>query len=782
MQRLNQLTICYLLFFGLSIAARAQYFEVIKPINLEQNNTTIHLQDIITDVSLIDSVQVPNNYRSILSKDKMQLRILNNGGKLPYISNMSIYAKGNRTDCILFKSSKVMKQIQFDDAKNTFKTVCIAGDFNAWSATATPLKFINNKWTTNLSLNPGIYQYQLVIDGKWKLDFTNKDSAANGMGGFNSVLKIGRDRSVLPHLSTLKFTETQVFCAVDRNRVEKYFVFHDNSLLDSSMVKLVGNQLIIEIPKIAQSLKKSVLRVYCYNAYGRGNDILIPLKNGKVQITFDGNDFEAMNMYFALVDRFNNGNTKNDQPINDKDIASAANYQGGDIAGITEKLKDGYFERLGINCIWISPIVQNPEIGYVEYPEPHRKYSGYHGYWPISSTKIDHRFGNENELNELIHIAHSKNIKVLLDFVSNHVHNEHPIVKLHPDWITPIDLPNGKKNIRLWDEQRLTTWFDTFLPDLDYRNRKVVEAMTDSAIYWIKKYDFDGFRHDATKHVSEDFWRQLTLKIKTQIEIPRNKKIYQIGETFGTRELIGSYVNNGEQDAQFDFNTYFDARAAFADSTTSFENLATSLELTFQYYGSHHLMGNITGNHDLARFISYASDAISFKDNDRLLAWQKQVNVQNKIGYKRLAQLIAFNTSIPGVPVTYYGDEFGMPGAGDPDNRRLMKFSNLNEDEQKNLEITSNLFKLRKSNSALILGDTRIIRVDKNSLVILRNYFGKYALTVFNKSNSATTINIDLPYEMMDIGMNANFGQSFEKVKNKLTIKMPANSFEIITN
>ena len=110
--------------------------------------------------------------------------------------------------------------------------------------------------------------------------------------------------------------------------------------------------------------------------------------------------------------------------------------------------------------------------------------------------------------------AHYQGINIIMDYVSHHVHMKHPLYKLHPDWITKLDLPDGRKNIRLWDEQRLTTWFDTFLPTLDFNRPQVVEMESDSAMYWVENYDMDGFRHDATKHVPEAFWRRLTQKVK----------------------------------------------------------------------------------------------------------------------------------------------------------------------------------------------------------------------------------------------------------------------------
>ena len=157
----------------------------------------------------------------------------------------------------------------------------------------------------------------------------------------------------------------------------------------------------------------------------------------------------------------------------------------------------------------------------------------------------------------MITTAHENNKNVLLDYVANHVHLEHPVYQQHPEWATDLYLPDSTLNTEKWDEYRLTTWFDTHLPTLDLENPLVYEAMSDSALYWFENFEIDGFRHDATKHIPEVFWRTLTRKLKQRVMIPENRSIYQIGETYGNAELIGSYVNSGQMDAQFDFN-FFD--------------------------------------------------------------------------------------------------------------------------------------------------------------------------------------------------------------------------------
>ncbi|MFT5919151.1 MAG: cyclomaltodextrinase [Granulosicoccus sp.] len=487
-------------------------------------------------------------------------------------------------------------------------------------------------------------------------------------------------------------------------------------------------------------------------------------------------DWHSAQLYFMMVDRFINGDTLNDDPLVDPDVHYKANYQGGDLTGIHQTLDKGYFEDLSMNTVWVSPITQNPLIGYVEFPAPHRKFSGYHGYWPILNTKVDHRLGTEQELRNLIDASHAKDMNIILDFVSNHVHEDHPSVKEHPEWKTQLDLPDGRKNIRIWEDQRLTTWFDTFLPSLDHSIPEVTEMLSDTALFWVKDFGFDGFRHDATKHIPQDFWRTLTRKIKEEVIVEKGQSVFQIGETFGSRELIGSYIGSGMMDGKFDFNLYFDARNVFAMDSEDFDRLGTSLQASLSYYGNHHLMGNITGNHDLPRFISYAGEGLKFGEDEKEAGWNRDIKVENPVGYDKLGQLIAFMWTIPGIPVMYYGDEFGMPGAGDPDNRRLMRFD-LSEDESAMLETTKTITGLRADHLALQFGDIYDINAEGKSMSFKRKYFEDEVIVVFNKNSSQQMISVsDETGEWKN-----HFGSKMHFEDGNLEIHVPAYGFEILT-
>jgi len=377
--------------------------------------------------------------------------------------------------------------------------------------------------------------------------------------------------------------------------------------------------------------------------------------------------------------------------------------------------------------------------------------------------------------------AHSRDIGVILDFVSHHVHEDYPLLKEHPEWVTQLDLPDGRKNIRLWDEYRLSTWFDIFLPTLDLSKPEVYELISDSAAYWIEEYQLDGFRHDAAKHVPQIFWRILTRKLDSILE-PQGRSIYQIGETFGSRELIGSYINPGMLDAQFDFNLYWEAKLAFAFPGSSFKDLNIALLQSLSFFGYHNLMGNITGNQDMARFISYAGGALKPDEDDREAGWQRNIEVEDTIGYRRLASLMAFNMTIPGIPVIYYGDEYGLAGANDPDNRRMMQFKGLSVHEQWMLNITKKLTHLRSQHLPLLYGDYIPLAVSDRIFAYMRVYMGQAAIVIFNKDPEMQTVEIELPDWMNEASLGAHFGSDFNKAGNQLQLSLSGNSFDILTN
>jgi len=768
----------------LPVSKDPQMVKLAAPLLINADSTVIELADYLLRPNQIDSLVIDPSLNAVISSDSVKIVIRPVERDFPRLSVLKLWSKGFAYSLLLEKSTKVKFRFSFDPKNKKYKRVQIKGQMNEWNAVAGYLFEKDGKWHIDFQLFPGKYQYKMILDGKEKNDPNNPDSLSNNNGGYNSLLTIGNlNQSGLPTLFTAKADKKKMVIGM-KNNADSIFVFWQNYLLDQKFWKKDSTGIVIDIPHKAKEFDRSFIRVWAYNKTGISNEILVPLRDGKIlddPKNLTRSDREAMVMYFMMVDRFKNGNTGNDAPVKDPDIDPKVNYMGGDLAGITRMIEDGYFTNLGVNTLWISPVTQNPLIGYNEFFPPHRKFSGYHGYWPITLSTVDTRFGTPEEMHRLVNEAHGKNINVVLDFVSHHVHQEYALLKDHPDWITNVDLPGKRKNLRLWDEQRLTTWFDIFLPTLDLTKPEVASLVSDSAAFWIKEYKFDGIRHDAAKHVPENYWRTLTQKLTKDVVIPENRDVFQIGETFGSRELIGSYINPGMLDAQFDFNLYWDIKTAFSIDNVSFRELNYSLQQTFNYFGEHHQMGNITGNQDMSRFISFASGALSYNEDDHDAGWKRDIEVKDTVGYRKLASLQAFNMTIPGIPVIYYGDEYGMPGANDPDNRRMMKFDSLNKHEEFLRKTTSELAHLRNSNLALVYGDFTTLKVSDKVYVYLRSYFDKAVVVIFNKDKSSKKIEFELPDRYAAATFTAMFGNKFILEKGKVSIELQGNSFEILT-
>lgn len=697
---------------------------------------------------------------------------------------LKAYLDGIQYDIPVKKSKKTAYSFEFDPHGKTYNKVELKGEFNAWNPANTPLTFDGNIWKATFMITPGVYQYLVVADGQDMLDENNLEKQDNGAGGFNSLLKLsGADPQKLPFIIPQDFKKGKVELSTTHDP-KRVLAFWQNRLLSGNALRFKKGEVSIALPFEADTMHRSYLRVWIYNEEGLSNDVFVPLENGKPLIEatqIDRSDKNALMMYFLMVDRFEDGDPENNFPVNDPDINPKANYYGGDMQGVLDNLNNGYFDSLGINTVWLSPITLNPEGAYGLYPNPLTKFSGYHGYWPIRSTVVDYRYGTMELLKEIVATAHQQNMNVLLDYVANHVHEEHPIYKENPDWVTDLYLPDGSLNTERWDDHRLTTWFDVFLPTLDLSRPEVVEPMTDSALFWLQEAGIDGFRHDATKHVPEIFWETLTKKIKTEVIIPENRSVYQIGETYGSMGLINSYIGTGKLDGQFDFNVYDDAVATFARPDLSFDQLQNRLAASLEVYGHHNLMGYITGNQDRSRFISYASGDVSFDEDAKLAGWTRDIEISDSTSYDKLGSLIAFITTIPGVPVIYYGDEYGVPGGNDPDNRRMMQFTHLDRREEALRNTVSKLFKTRKKYPTLIYGETRFILTEQDQWAYVRSWFDQHAVVVFNKSDQISMVNIILPDDVEGkMKPVIDERRKITKDDQLISIELLANSFEII--
>jgi glycosidase len=754
--------------------------------------TPIQMNVGYTDVFLNDYFSTDVEFDSIVGHERLRMQYnentkrlgLSNRGSLPAFSLLRFYIQGDRVDIPVLRSRKVAYLYQFKPKNTTYKNVSIVGDMNAWNPAEGQLKNQNGTWIKALHMAPGTYNYQLEADGKRILDNGNSAVADNGNGGHNSVLVItGTPEDKKPKISLVETESDRVVVKIkNAGVVTALWQNQETAVLYSN------DQTEIMIPAQAKALERSYLRLWTHSENAVSGYTLVPLENGNViqdASALDREDPHTNIMYFAMVDRFNNGDKSNDFTVDDPAIHERANFKGGDLQGITKKISEGYFKELGINNIWISPVVSNPDSAYGFYNKEGitSKFSAYHGYWPNSFTKVSTHFGGETALKDLVKNAHKKEMNVTLDFIANHVHESHPVYQANKDkgWATNLYLPDGSLNTEKWDEHRLTTWFDVFLPSLNLEKQSITEMLSDSAMYWLETYDLDGFRHDATKHIPLNFWRTLTKKVKSY-EASTGKNIIQLGETYGVPELINSYINTGMLDGQFDFNVYDALVASIAKDDVGFEKAAERIMQSKDYYGSNHIMGNISGNQDRARFMAYATGEIKFNEDSKYAGWSRLIDDQTPEGYSKLGILHAINMTIPGIPVIYYGDEIGMTGGNDPDNRRMMHFDDWNNDENAMFETVSKLANLRLNEMSLLYGDFQFVKVNKDILVYVRSYFDQHTIVIINNSQEDQTIEFNINDLKLKDGKSL-FGHAFDHGEyGNFSIDLPALSFEIIHN
>jgi cyclomaltodextrinase / maltogenic alpha-amylase / neopullulanase len=673
--------------------------------------------------------------------------------------------------------------------------VTVTGSFNNWNKSSHELTDAKGTGTyeTSIPLDPGSYLYKFVVDGKEIVDPANPERSPTGFDDFNSILRIPDPDSskLFLHIGSKTETKSDVrltfVCehpwkqgSITRNDV---IALLDNRRIKQTSLGISNNVIELRIAKSELAGDRTVRVLVAHN--GKQTNLQQVVLHHGVPAGLKGQSFSWSDgvIYSILVDRFNDGDKSNNIPVLHDSLFRQANYQGGDFKGIINKIEDGYLDSLGVNVLWISPVYDNPDVAFREYPPPHRWYSGYHGYWPISDTLVEEKFGTMAELKELVAKAHLHGMRVLLDFVAHHVHIDHPFYKQHPEWFGTLDLPDGRKNLRLWDEFRLSTWFEPYMPSFDFtKSAEAVNVVAGNAVWWLKETGADGFRHDAVKHVPNFFWRELTRRLKAEIEIPLHRKVYQIGETFGDDDLISSYINNGQLSAQFNFNLSYLAIPVFLEPEQSFSTLDYYLRRSFKAFGPYNVMGNIMDSHDKVRYMAYADGKVKNQGVDtREMAWKNPPTVDHPSSYRKAELYLTYLMTMPGLPVIYYGSEFGMTGADDPDNRRMMRFDGqLTSLERQMMEVIREITKLRNSHSALRYGDVLALKADVSVYAYLRSDFNERVLVVLNKSEKAKTMTLQLPsaykvHRLVDL-MN---GTSIAVKNRNAHIELPGIGFRV---
>lgn len=446
---------------------------------------------------------------------------------------------------------------------------------------------------------------------------------------------------------------------------------------------------------------------------------------------FDANDV----IYLIMPDRFADGDPSNNAPPqspNSYDRNSARAYHGGDLRGITQHLD--YLKDLGVTTIWITPIYHNAD-----------DRRDYHGYGAVDLYAVDERLGTLEDYQRLVAAAHQRGMKVLLDLVPNHIGPTHPWVNDPPDieWLhgtkrnhlraegnfAPITDPHSE-----YPEWRAVVegWFADILPDLNTENPLTKQYLIQNGIWWAEEAALDGFRLDTFPYVGRQFWHDFHSTMHSAY--PDFKTV---GECFNGDATIVSYFAGGVArdgvdtglDTPFDFPVTFAIRGALTGDLP-ISKLADTLRLDRLYPHPERLVP-FEGNHDISRFMTDA------KGDTRKL----------KLAFSILL-------TIRGTPQMYYGDEIGMEGNGDPDNRRdfpggfpgdtrnAFLESERTPQEQEIFHYVQSLLRIRSEHPALRGGDLKDIYVDDTAYVYERRRGRDAVLISINNSDQTRAIKL----------------------------------------
>ncbi len=463
-------------------------------------------------------------------------------------------------------------------------------------------------------------------------------------------------------------------------------------------------------------------------------------------------------IYLIMPDRFADGDPTNDEPKEapgSHDRGKARAYHGGDLSGIKAHLP--YLKDLGITTLWLTPIVKNGSA------------RDYHGYGAVDLYAVDPHFGTLGDYQDLVQAAHQQHMKVFFDVVPNHVGPLHPWVNdpPMPDWFhgtaehhltshSPIHgefygqaekKEKQEPTIDLFEalvdphtppqmRKSLTDgWFFGVLPDMNTENPVVERYLVQNSIWWAEASGLDGYRIDTFPYVSRTFWAQWHQELR-QIY----PQLSTIGEVFHPDPTVASFFAGGRKgwdgiDTQlttlFDFPSYFAMRDVLLNGAPV-GRLANVLRQDSLYPHPEFLVP-FFANHDTTRFAGAPGSSAD-----------------------KLKLAFGLTITMRGIPELYYGDEIGMAGGGDPDNRRdfpggwaedernAFTKEGRTPEQEEIFEYVQGLLQLRREHDALREGKLWHLASDDTSYVFLRETEDEKLLVAFHDGMNAKTLNLSL--------------------------------------
>ena len=520
-------------------------------------------------------------------------------------------------------------------------------------------------------VSTGDYYYYYVVNGKEELDAFN-DVTANDSNG--------------KECSVCHFKKANV--SVTASLSQYAMDYNDNNVLSVKLTAKDGECLeTSEIAAITADLSELGLNrefaidptlmegtISCLNTVAAGEKTIpVTVKDiyGNVYTTATNVtvterkksagdfDWDEAVIYFAVTDRFFDGDASNNDAYGVGDYNTGekggSSYHGGDFAGLNQKLD--YLKDLGVNTIWITPIVENITEDQHDNKTDTATY-GYHGYWASDFTKLNKHLGTEQQFKALLDAAHSKGMKIMVDVVLNHA--GYGTEKYFNSILTDAD---GNSISMIRDSNNTISGDDKYdslsdLPDFVTENKAVTDQLVTWQTEWMSKYSIDYYRVDTVKHVETTTWAAFKNSL-TKV----NPDFKMIGEYSGA-----GYANNagelgtGTMDAllDFDFNDF--AQNFVTGNISSVEN---SLQKRNNAINNTSVMGSFLSSHD--------EDTLQYK-----LVNESKISEEEAYNLMKVAATLQITAK--GQPVLYYGEEIGQGGANNwplQTNRRDFDWTEL---------------------------------------------------------------------------------------------------------
>ena len=469
-------------------------------------------------------------------------------------------------------------------------------------------------------------------------------------------------------------------------------------------------------------------------------------------------DWNGALVYMVMTDRFVDGAPGNN-PGATPGADPRGDWKGGDLEGLRQAIADGTLDELGVRAIWLTPFQTNPEEAFLASDGKHQV-TGYHGYWPIRAREVDPRLGGAEALHAMVREAHAHGIRILQDYVVNHVHEQHEYFVAHPEWFR-TGCVCGTDNCD-WTGHALDCLFSPYLPDINHSVPDANAAFVDDAVYWLDEFDLDGLRVDAVKHVEEVATRNLAAAVRETFE-PAGTQYFLMGETamgwsdcedpcndenYGT---ISRYIGPFGLDGQFDFVLYHGVSyRTFAYHEKGMLHADYWTQHGLERWPEGAIMTPYIGSHDTPRFVSLADYRGQDAQHDRGVPgnqWDNtaQAPVDNE-AQQRLRVAMAWLLGLPGAPLLYYGDEYGQWGGADPNNRAMWRAPDeLGADEQATLALVRKLGAARKELVALRRGAYVPLWADEDTLVFGRKTAaGDAAIVAVNRAKAAKMVDVEV--------------------------------------